>query len=216
MEKNFTVMIIKKFLGFGFESNVYLVISDKKALIDCGTGFYNDELLKRLRKEVDKIDYIILTHEHFDHCGGAKEIKEKMHAKLCMHENGAEVLEKGLSWSAAFFNTIQPKTKVDIKLKEGDEIDLGNIKLKVIYTPGHSKGSMCLYERNSKSLFSGDTIFAHGDVGRTDFYGGNLNELIASIKKLKKYDIQNLYPGHGDYVLKNGKMHIEMAENMFR
>lgn len=204
-------MIVKKFLGFGFESNVYLIISHKKALIDCGTGFYNDELLKKL-KEIDRIDYIILTHEHFDHCGGAKEIKEKMSAKLCMHENGAEVLEKGLSWSAAFFGTTQPKVKVDIKLKEGDEIDLGNVKLKVIYTPGHSKGSMCLYEKNSKSLFSGDTIFAYGNVGRTDFYGGNIKELIASIKKIRKYDIQNLYPGHGDYILKNGKMHIEMAE----
>ncbi len=217
IEKNFTIMIVKKYLGFGFESNVYLIKADKFAIIDTGTGFYNKELFQKLEEEIDirDIDYIILTHEHFDHCGGAKELKEKSNAKICIHENGKDVLEKGLNWSAIFFNAFQPKIKVDIVLNEGDEIDLGNVKLKVIYTPGHSKGSICLYEENSKSLFSGDTVFSYGGVGRTDFYGGDAIQLQKSIKKLKMLDIKNLYPGHGEFIIGNGKRHVEMAEKIF-
>ena len=207
-------MKITRFLGFGFESNVYLIEADIVAVIDTGTGFYMKDLVEELEECVDleDIEYIILTHEHFDHCGGVKKLKEICNAKVCIHENGVDVIEKGLNWSAAFFNAEQPRTRVDVKLKEGDEIDLGSVILKVIYTPGHSKGSICLYEEKSKSLFSGDTIFAYGGIGRTDFIGGDKLELIESIRKLKRVDVKNLYPGHGEYILKDGYMHIEMAE----
>lgn len=206
--------MIERFLGIGFESNVYLIKADKKAIIDTGTGFYMGELINELKKEIElhEIDYIIITHEHFDHCGGVKELKEITGAKLLMHEKAAKVVEEGLNWSAVFFNANQPKTRVDIKLKEGDIIDLGNIKLKVIYTPGHSQGSICLYDEKNKSLFSGDTIFSYGGIGRTDFPGGNKFELIESIRKLKMLEIKNLYPGHGEYIVGNAKEHIEMAE----
>ncbi len=206
-------MIVKKYLGFGFESNVYLIKAEKYAIIDTGTGFYVRKLIEEIEKEIkiEEIEYIILTHEHFDHCGGVKELKEISNAKVCIHEKGADVLEEGKNWSAIFFNAIQPKVKVDIKLRDGDEIDLGNIILKIIYTPGHSMGSICLYEEKSKSLFSGDTIFSYGGVGRTDFYGGDYLQLKKSIERLLKMDIKNLYPGHGEYIIGNGKEHVEMA-----
>ncbi len=211
-------MHVSRYLGYAFESNVYLIRGGKIALIDTGTGFYINELVKDLRKEVDleEIDYIILTHEHFDHCGGVKELKEMSNAKIMAHEKASEVLEKGLSWSASFFNAVQPITKVDKKLVDGDIIDLGDIKLHVLYTPGHSKGSICLYEEESKSLFSGDTIFSHGGIGRTDFFGGSSSELAESIRKIKKLPIRNLYPGHGDYIIGEGYRHVEMAEQSLR
>lgn len=206
--------MIKRFLGIGYESNVYLILANKKALIDTGTGFYSEQLIEELKKEVslEEIEYIILTHEHFDHCGGAKDLKMATGAKICIHKNGAEVLEKGLNWSAIFFNAVQPKTEVDIKLEEGDIIDLGNIKLEVLHTPGHSEASICLYEEKSKSLFSGDTIFSYGGIGRTDFVGGDRIKLIESIKRLKKLEVNNLYPGHGEFIIGNAYEHIEMAE----
>ncbi len=207
-------MNVARLLGFGFESNVYLILAEKVAVIDAGTGFYMKDLIDEMQKYVDPedVEYIILTHEHFDHAGGAKALKDICNARICMHEMGAEVLEKGLEWSASFFGAEQPRTSVEIKLHGGEVIDLGDVRLKVIYTPGHSKGSICLYEERTKSLFSGDTIFAHGGIGRTDFYGGDSLQLIQSIKRIKEMDIRNLYPGHGDYIVGDAYRHIEMAE----
>ncbi|HEC88619.1 MAG TPA: MBL fold metallo-hydrolase [Thermoplasmata archaeon] len=207
-------MFVKRFLGFGFESNVYLIKGDKNALIDTGTGFYSEHLIKKLSEEIgtNDLEYVILTHEHFDHCGGVKSIKETFPAKICIHKNGAEVIEKGMKWSAEFFNTVQPAVNVEMKLEDGTQIDLGEVLLKILYTPGHSKGGICIYEEESKSLFSGDTIFANGGIGRTDFYGGNRIELINSIKKISDLPVKNLYPGHGDFVEGNAEVHIKMAE----
>ncbi|HEC76274.1 MAG TPA: MBL fold metallo-hydrolase [Thermoplasmatales archaeon] len=207
-------MFVKRFLGIGFESNVYLIKGDKNALVDTGTGFYSRHLIKKLSEEIERnnLEYVILTHEHFDHCGGVKSIKEVFSPKICIHENGAEVIEKGMKWSAEFFNAIQPAVDIDIKLKDGAQIDLGNVILKILYTPGHSKGSICIYEEESKSLFSGDTIFTNGGIGRTDFYGGNRTGLINSIKKISNIPVKNLYPGHGDFVEGNAEIHIKMAE----
>ncbi|MEM1513994.1 MAG: MBL fold metallo-hydrolase [Candidatus Thermoplasmatota archaeon] len=209
-------MEVKKYLGFGFESNVYLIKSEKIAIIDTGTGFYSKKLINDLKKDIkiEEIEYIILTHEHFDHCGGAKEMKELGNSKIVAHENSSYILEEGLDISASFFNAIQPKIEIDLKVKGGEIIDLGNTKLKIFYTPGHSTGSICIYEKNSKSLFSGDTVFADGNVGRTDFFGGDFEELKKSIKILRSLEIKNLYPGHGRYVLSNGEKHIAMAEKM--
>ena len=209
-------MIVHRFLGFGWESNVYLIEDRHIAIIDTGTGFYNRKLVEEIEEyvNIEDIDYIILTHEHFDHCGGAKKLKELSDASIFIHEKGAEVLEKGEQWSSTLFNARQPVVKVEQKLKEGDRIYLGDAVLEVIYTPGHSEGSICLYERNTSSLFSGDTVFAHGGVGRTDFYGGNFIQLTKSIKKLLKLPVKNLYPGHGDYVIEDGYRHIEMASRL--
>jgi len=211
-------MPVHRLLGHGYESNVYLIEDEIYALVDTGTGFYTDELLKEIERyaDIESIEYIIITHEHFDHCGGARDLKDATGAEICMHEIGAKVLEEGEQWSAALFGTIQKPVKVERKLKEGDEIILGSMRLKILHTPGHSPGSICLYDEKSKSLFSGDVVFANGGIGRTDFYGGDTEQLINSIKRLEKLDVKNLYPGHGEYVLGEGKKHIEMAGRMSR
>lgn len=82
-------------------------------------------------------------------------------------------------------------------LTDGAKIDLGDSTLRVIHTPGHTPGSICLYEAQSKSLFSGDTVFPYGSVGRTDLPGGSSRDLIRSISRLVKLDVSVLYPGHG-------------------
>lgn len=206
-------MKVKQFLGFGFESNVYLLSAAQNALVDTGTGMHTRDLLSSLEGEIrmEDIRYIILTHEHFDHCGGVKTLKEKSGALVCMHPDGAPVVEQGLEWSAGFFNARQPKTEVEVKLKESDVIELGDVSLYIIHTPGHSPGSICIYEPESRSLFSGDTVFAHGDVGRTDFLGGDAEALVHSLEKLARLDVTDLYPGHGEYVLGEGGAHIARA-----
>ena len=87
---------------------------------------------------------------------------------------------------AYLFGQQAPEYKVDETLKEGMVLDIGKWKLEVMETPGHSLGSLCLYERNEKVLFSGDTVFPDGNIGRTDMYGGDTSELVRSIERLTR------------------------------
>lgn len=204
--------------GVGFDSNVYLIIDEKKVLVDTGTGFYADYIIKKIKEKcpLEEISSIILTHEHFDHTGGVDALKKFCHAEIMIHEEGAETLEGGLDWSSSFFGVEQKRVRVDRKLREGDVIPLGEHDLIVLHTPGHSKGSICLYEEKNKSLFSGDLIFCGGGIGRTDFYGGDLEELIQSIERIKKLDVNALYPGHGEWVINDGDFHVMLAEQYAR
>jgi len=206
-------MKIKEIPGIGFDSNVYLLMDgEKAALIDTGTGFNFHHVMEEIEREipVEKIDKIVLTHEHFDHCGGVTGLKNLCNAEVMIHEKGAEIVERGIDSSASFFGVEQPPIKIDRKLNDGDRITVGEQILEVIYTPGHSPGSICLYEPESKSLFSGDTIFSDGGIGRTDFPGGSMEELVESIRRIDM-DVLDLYPGHGPRIIKNGAKHVKMA-----
>ncbi|MBU4246176.1 MAG: MBL fold metallo-hydrolase, partial [Nanoarchaeota archaeon] len=89
------------------------------------------------------------------------------------------------------------------KLDDGDLIKSGDLKLKVIHTPGHTKGSICLYDEKNKILFSGDTVFA-GSFGRVDFPGSSSREMKQTLEKLSKLEIDKILPGHGEIVWGSG------------
>ncbi len=198
--------------GAGFDANVYLVSDKRHVLIDAGTGSNGRYIRRAIEQSVslEEIDAIVLTHEHFDHCGGVAQLRERCNAEVYMHEDGAAVVEEGRNWSADWFGASQEPTTVDRKLQDGDVIDVGGAALQVLHTPGHSPGSICLYEATSASLFSGDLIFAHGGIGRTDFKGGSRPTLAQSIHSLD-LPVTDLYPGHGPYVEREGQRHVEMA-----
>jgi glyoxylase-like metal-dependent hydrolase (beta-lactamase superfamily II) len=198
-------MMIKKVDDIGviqlsdIDSNIYFI---GDAVIDTGTGFNFVRLfdfMKRLKIDPDKVKWVINTHYHFDHIGGNGYFPN---AKIAIHEADAAALEKGdaQKTNAAFFNGKIHPMKVEKKLKEGDVI----VGLKVIHTPGHTPGSICLYDEKRKILFSGDTIFSDG-VGRTDMPGGNEDHLGKSLEKLSKIDVKKMLPGHGELVLENAK-----------
>ena len=109
-----------------------------------------------------------------------------------------------------------PKMPVDVRLIDGNTINIGDETFEVIYTPGHTPGSMCLYSKISKSLISGDTIFAYGSFGRYDFPGGDVILLKQSIEKLAELDVDNLYPGHESYVEGEGEKHMAMVLESIR
>lgn len=161
-------------------TNCYLIFSkDEAAVIDPAGG--TKEILKEIENKKAKLKYIILTHGHWDHTLSVPKIKEKTGAKILMHEDEKEFV----------------KFEADELLKEEVKIKIGDIILKVIHTPGHTKGSICLLDDNF--IFTGDTIFKDG-YGRTDLTGGSQDDLENSLKKLSKIlkPGMKIYPGHGE------------------
>lgn len=200
-----------------YDSNIYLVIGDDKvALIDTGTGFEAETSLWAIRSILGNrgIDYIFLTHRHFDHVGGVVHIIERYHPMVFAGHLDAEPLRMGDSESTmgtTFCGTI-PCLDI-ISVKDGDTIDLGGHVLQVIETPGHTIGSICLLDTVSSTLFSGDTLFFDG-IGRTDLPTGSSTELRASLIKLRNYEFNALFSGHGPAVQKGGKVYLEQGIKM--
>ena len=189
-------MKIIPFLPHGYESDSYLLVnSGEAALIDAGVP--SGLVLEALAEEKAKLKYILLTHGHFDHTASADKLREVTEAKLFVHTDDAEMLaDPQKSALALFFGRYDTLSPCDGTLEDGDSISLGGEEIKVIHTPGHSKGSVC-YLAGDK-LFTGDTLF-NGGYGRFDLYGGDFKALTSSLKKLGKLDPHlEIYPGHGD------------------
>jgi hydroxyacylglutathione hydrolase len=190
-----------------YEGNTYLIHSDNETVVDLGST----AIAKKL--PIVEVTYIVLTHVHYDHTGGLGVIKTD--AKIMMHEADAKMVGTPAT-ASNFFGARAPTFNIDVLLKDGDQIDLGSSMLRVVHTPGHTPGSICLYEPESKSLFSGDTIFPHGGIGRTDLVGGSSKALVESIERLTKFDIEVLYPGHGMVTSNNVKDQIKQSLGLAR
>ncbi len=144
-----------------------------------------------------KVKYVVLTHAHSDHISALDELCEVTDAKVCIGTGDALSLNDGEINLCDYFRHASPTHIPDVILNDGDTIKLNGFELKVISTPGHTCGSICLLSDNV--LISGDTLFFES-VGRTDFATSNAMELMKSIKnKLFILDRSTIvYPGHGE------------------
>ena len=141
---------------------------------------------------------IVDTHCHFDHVGGNGYFKEKYGAPLAVGYYDVNCLSRAHLEAKIFGMEVEQSPEPDILLNDGDTLSVGFSKFKVIHTPGHTQGSICLYEPTEKILFSGDTLFFES-VGRWDLPGGDYRALMGSIKKLFELpDDVFVYPGHGE------------------
>lgn len=201
-----------------YDSNIYVI--NKKIVID--TGMTADYVLHHMEQimPIEEIELIILTHAHYDHSGCAGELLKRSGAKLAIHEADAPFLiDDQLSSALNFGNRISCPPP-DILYRGGEKIPVGRNEngeeeyLEVIHTPGHTVGCICLYEKNSKTLFSGDTVFSDGGIGRLDFKISEPEKMTASIGKLRKLDVENLCPGHGRATIGNANRSIELSEMM--
>ncbi len=178
-------------------TNCYIVAcakTKKAAIIDPGGN--GPDILKTLENKGWQAEAIINTHGHWDHIMANSFLKEHTGAELLIHKEDASFLKEGSRSGAFLFGGDGNGGSPDRLLKDGDEIKIGELILKVLHTPGHSPGGIALLMGDE--LFSGDTLFQHS-IGRTDLYGGSYEEIIKSIKEklLVLADETRVYPGHG-------------------
>lgn len=175
-------MIIKKLAVGPLQENCYIVGDEEtKQAIVIDPGDEPDRILEVIKDNNFQVSAVILTHAHFDHVGAAGDIKRATGAKVLLHEGDKE-LYKGARDQAAFWGyEVDDLPEPDGFIKEGDEVRAGELTFKVLHTPGHSPGGVCLYGEGT--MFTGDTIF-QGSVGRTDFYGGDMTKLKESFKRI--------------------------------
>lgn len=194
-----------RFMVMGpIENNVY-IISDDAATIVVDPTCDSDVIIGALEKlGKKKLDAIILTHSHSDHVGAAAKLRRLTGATVIASKADVPYIEhtvKPLRDDYEF-----PACEVDRPVDDGDVIQIGNMAWKVILTPGHTPGSMCLFldpqfgvvKEGAPILISGDTLF-YGSIGRTDFEGGSMPDMRASLKRLAVLPDQTVVlPGHGE------------------
>lgn len=155
----------------------------------------------------DRIETIVLTHCHYDHIAYASEIAYMCSAEIVIHREDAPGLNDERRNLSMHFGTRLPAIIPDRTVDDGDRIG----DLEVIHTPGHTPGSICLYNREQAVLFSGDTVFSDGGFGRFDFPYGNMHALRTSIERLAALEVGELYPGHGAPATENAGRSIQAA-----
>lgn len=190
-------MKVKKVVVGIFEANCYILWDEKdREAIIVDPGEEGERIIEIIGKYSLKIKSIVNTHTHIDHIGANDFLAEKTGAPLLVHSADVSLLQNAELNLSALTGKDRSFSLPARVLEEGDEIRVGNFSLRVLHTPGHTPGSICLYGDNK--LFSGDTLFA-GGIGRTDLAGGNAKELQKSIKEkiLTLPDEVVVYPGHG-------------------
>ncbi len=181
-------MKFKRFIGGMLESNGYVLYQQEGGeafLIDPG---YNSKVfIEYINEHNFKLKGILLTHHHYDHVGVAERVKAAFDCPIYIHKDDCDIYTRAT------------KSYPDVYLEDGDVLDLEGEEIKVIHTPGHTRGSVCFMSEKSKVCFTGDTIF-NVDLGRTDLEDGSESQMRDSILNIiDKWpnDIM-IHPGHGD------------------
>lgn len=192
-------MQVITFTDYSFGSNTYLAVNEeegKAVLIDAGVS--PSQVLKYLQDHGLKLEAVLLTHGHPDHLLGLKEIVEATGAPAYMHPADAEMVRAIPPMLLRMLGLEDLELPDEfLPLEDGQELELGGMKFKVLHTPGHSEGSVCFL--TDGVLFDGDLVF-RGSIGRTDFPGGSMQTLLRSVKE-KVFTLPSdtrILPGHLD------------------
>jgi hydroxyacylglutathione hydrolase len=187
--------------GIGLSSNIYVINDGDITLVDTGVGDeYNrlDGVFKRLQLPIQDIRQVILTHAHPDHFGGLLTIRSPSPPRILVHKLDSDEFEgldkNRLTW-----------------IGDGDVLTTNRCKLKVIHTPGHTAGSICLFDEINKILFSGDTVFPDGSFGRTDLPTGDSSALVNSLRRLTSLQVDSLLAGHERPIIRDASSHIRLS-----
>ncbi|WP_037325500.1 MBL fold metallo-hydrolase [Anaerovibrio sp. RM50] len=202
---------VKSFEVGPVAANCYILKdNNSNAGVVIDPGGNPEKILSAIKEMGVEVKFIALTHGHFDHIGGLKDVKKALDVPVLIHEYDGDMLIDAKRNLSAFVGAPGEMEAADVLLKDGDNISFGDCSLRVISTPGHTLGSVCFY--GGGALFSGDTLFA-GSVGRTDFPGGSTEEILNSIRNrlAKVPSATKVFPGHGPA----STMEIERETNPF-
>jgi hydroxyacylglutathione hydrolase len=186
--------------GIGLCSNIFIFVERNRiSLVDTGSGIAPNTVISQLEQlglKIEEVARVVLTHGHIDHIGGLTEIRKCCSPEIFIHENDADdVISLGI--------------KLVDHLKDGDKIRLGRRDLRVLHTPGHTEGSVCLHD--GELILTGDTAFPGGYFGRTDLPSGDWRKLIDSLDRLSHLEVRVMLPGHGEPLLSEASSHLRLA-----
>ena len=211
------MVVIKKFIFNPFSENTYVIWDEgtnEGMIVDPGCSDDSEEtaLANIINKRNILIKYLIITHCHIDHILGCKFVKGKYSPVYLVPEDDLPLLKEVKTQASNLGLDIETPPLPDGYLHEDSDISLGDTKVKIIFTPGHSPGEHCLYFEKQKFCITGDVLFKKS-IGRTDLWKGDYSTLLDSIEKklLTLPDDVVIYPGHGE----SSKIGIEKTENPF-
>ena len=202
------------------DAHIYLIglpSSKDLTLIDVGVTGKGQEKLDVLKKygiQPGDIKRIILTHAHLDHIGCIREVLKETHAELWMHLKEADLLEQGQELIVFGQEMVKEMCHNHYNIKSGDytltfdkklegneDLEIGGMIWKVLHVPGHSLGSLALYDPANKILIAGDVVYADYTIGRFDFFGSSAQELKSTLQFLSSLDVNILLPGHNQIMM---------------
>lgn len=198
------MITIKTFINAPIDENTYVVSDETReaVIIDCGALRANDQqaIADYIRQEGLTIKHHLLTHGHFDHSFGAQRIADDCNVLPLVHTADAAFYQRGVEMASALFHRPMPYSIPPLggTFAEGDTIAFGTHTLRVIHTPGHTPGGVCLYCAEEDVVFTGDTLF-YQSIGRADLEGGDPRTIMRSLQErvLALPDTTKVYPGHG-------------------
>jgi hydroxyacylglutathione hydrolase len=187
--------------GRGWDCNQFLVkdpTTNHYDMVDAGHGMDFNQVLQQVRQLIEptRLRTVVVTHEHLDHVNGLPKWRQ-LGGRLAASRQAALKLHDGRDPTSEKFGSHIPALDVDDVLSDGDHVRLGDRDFTVLETPGHSPGSACYWDEQSGTLFSGDTLFDGGGIGRFDFPDSNLQQIYESILRLGKLPVKVLHCGHG-------------------
>ncbi len=183
----------------GDSTNCYIILDEKsKETMVIDPAGDVDRIVEMINIIKGKLKYIYITHSHGDHIAGVTELKNRCGGRILIHRDDSDGLNNpniNLAW---YIGLPEIVLEADSRIDDGDLLHLGDMELKVIHTPGHTKGSTSLYIEKENCVFTGDTLF-RGTWGRTDLPTGSIEDIMDSITKklLILPDETICYPGHG-------------------
>ncbi|MBI4027815.1 MAG: MBL fold metallo-hydrolase [Verrucomicrobia bacterium] len=222
-------------LGFGlsdaYDCHVYWVDGGTEAaIIDAGGGRDPDTIRNNAAKDghdVSKLRYVLLTHYHADHAGGAAGWRKNANVQVICAHDAADAMERGderaISLDLARQHGYYPSDyrfsacPVDRRVRDGDQIRVGRWTLETLETPSQARGHLCFRGEvdGKKVIFTGDVVFYGGTIGLIATYDCNLQDYAKSVIRLGKLDIDAFFPGHGPFELRDGGKHLKAAAEKF-
>jgi glyoxylase-like metal-dependent hydrolase (beta-lactamase superfamily II) len=215
-------------LSHPLDCHVYLLDGGSElAIVDAGGGGAPERLVAEIERDgldPGRVRHLILTHGHYDHAGGAAALHELLpratvYASAAIARAIGEGDDAAISLDVAVERGLYPPgatlraCPVDVALREGDAIAVGDVSLGVLETPGHSDGhvSLLLDDGGERALFSGDVVFAGGSILLQPIHDCRIDAHVESLRKLRDLQLTSLFPGHFAVCLHDGQLHVELA-----